>query len=96
MQEGMIRWEEPFEYYEFYDRLNISEEQIQLLDANYFKAFSHFNTLSNKGSIKRVYDPMSLSPGGDIKSKGEPDYRGEYYFENNKQSTKAKIHLSHY
>lgn len=81
MQEGMVKWEEPFEYYDFYDRLGISEEQIQLLDANYFKTFSHFNTLSNKGSVNRVYDPMSILPGGDIKSRGEQDYKGEYYFE---------------
>jgi hypothetical protein len=87
MQEGLVRWEEPFEYYDFYDRLSMPDDQIQVLDANYFKTFSHFNTLSNKGSIKRVYDPMAILPGGDIKSKGEPGYKGEYYFENDGENT---------
>ena len=81
MQEGLVKWEEPLEYYTFYERLNLSDQEIQILEANYFRSFSHFDTLSNKGSIKGVYDPMGLQ-GGAVKSKGDPSYKGEYYFNN--------------
>ncbi len=81
MPPGVIAWEEPLEYYSFYDRINLSDEQVQLFEANYIRSFSHFDTLSNKGSIRGVYDPMGL-PFGKIRSKGDEDYRGEYYFEN--------------
>ena len=81
MQEGLVKWEEPLEYYTFYERINLSDQEIQILEANYFRSFSHFDTLSNKGSIKGVYDPMSL-PEAAVKSKGNPDYKGEYYFDN--------------
>jgi len=81
MQE-MPRWEEPFEYYDFLYRFNVSEQQKEQLYANYFKNFAHVDTLSNKGSVRYVYDPIAL-PKAPIKSKGELDYKGEYYFEKN-------------
>ena len=79
MQEGLIQWDDKFEYYDFYERFNLSEQQIAYLDANYIKSFEHVDTLSNKGINKRVLDAMGINKGT-ILSKGNPKYKGEYYF----------------
>jgi uncharacterized membrane protein YfhO len=66
---------------------------------NYIRSMTHFNTLSNKGSVYGAYDPMSISKGN-ISVKGQPSYKGEYYFKDSKKSdielikrTANKIHL---
>lgn len=85
MQEGLIKWDEKFEIYDFYTRFNLTDEQISFFDANFIKNFNHFDTLSNKGSNKRVWDNLELAHEGKVSSKGEPGYKGEQYFvdENN-------------
>ena len=80
MQEKLIKWDDKFEYYDFYERFNLSDKEVENLDANYFKSFAHVDTLSNKGTKNRGLDPMSISGNTRVSSKGEPGYKGEYYF----------------
>ncbi|MBI2559275.1 hypothetical protein HYW20_08190 [Candidatus Woesearchaeota archaeon] len=79
MQKDLIKWDGNFEYYDFYQRFNLTEQQVANLDANYFKSFEQIDTLSNKGVNKRGLDPMTINRGP-IMSKGDYGYRGEYYF----------------
>ncbi len=79
MQKDLIRWDDKFEYYDFYQRFNLTEQDIAYLDAGYFKSFEQIDTLSNKGVNKRGLDPMTINRGN-ILSKGDTGYTGEYYF----------------
>ena len=80
MQKELIKWDDKFEYNDFYERFNLTEDQIKLLDENYFKSFEHFDTLSNKGDNKRTLDNMRLSNSMYVLSKGDIGYKGEHYF----------------
>ena len=92
MPQGIITWDDKFEYYDFYDRFNLSKEQIAYLDANYFKAFGHFDTFSNKGFVKRYYDPMPISYNKSmIRTKSNPNYEGEYYFKDSGAGNKVQV-----
>jgi hypothetical protein len=81
-EKDLIQWDDKFETYNFYERYNLNEEQIAYFDANYIKSFNHFDTLSNKGSNIRVLDNIPLVSNTAVLSKGNPDYKGEYYFLN--------------
>jgi len=85
MQNAMIQWDDKFEYYDFYQRFNLSEQKVAELDANYFKSFEQIDTLSNKGVNKRGLDPIGINKGT-ILSKGDPGYKGEYYFADDSNS----------
>ena len=81
MPPNLVRFEEPFEYSDFYDRAGISDEEKRALDAGYLKGWAHVDTLSNKGSVKRAYDPIPIYKEIVVKAKGDSAYRGEYYLE---------------